>query len=259
VNFGIARRQEHGTFWPRSRFLPWWGALVKESVVSRLSLLGAVVAFTALFLLGNSAAFAAPSTSDQTDLLNRATTTAQHMRGDPAFAQARNMLSNAKAVLIVPSLVKGGFIFGAEGGNGVLVSKNGTNWSAPAFYTLGSASFGLQAGLQQAEVVMLIMSDKALDAIKRSEFKVGAAGGITVVTLSAGAQAATSPNLSGDIIVWSSGTGLYGGLTLEGSVIKARDEWNTAFYGRKVDVTDILADKVRNPQADPLRQQLSSL
>jgi SH3 domain-containing YSC84-like protein 1 len=230
-----------------------------ESVVRKLSLLGAVLAFTALFLFGNSAATFAASTSDETDLLNRAAATAQHMKADPAFDRARAMMRQAKAVLIVPSLVKGGFIFGAEGGNGVLMQRNANDWSAPAFYTLASASFGFQAGLEQAEVVMLIMSDKALDAIKRSEFKVGAGGGITVVTLSAGAEAATAPNLTGDIIIWSSATGIYGGLTLNGSVIKARDEWNTAFYGRPTSVTDILADKVRNPQANPLRQQLASL
>ncbi len=224
----------------------------------KLSMLGAVLAFTALFLFGNSAAFAAPA-GEQTDLLNRAATTAQHMQQDPAFERARAMLRQAKGVLIVPSLVKGGFIFGAEGGNGVLLQRNGNGWSAPAFYTLASASFGFQAGLEQAEVVMLIMSDRALEAVKRSEFKVGAGGGITVVTLSAGAEAATAPNLSGDIIVWSSATGVYGGLTLNGSVIKARDEWNSAFYGRPASVTDILADRVRNPQADRLRQQLASL
>jgi len=230
-----------------------------ESAVRKLSMLGAALAFTALFLFGNSASFAAPSTSEQNDILTRAATTAQHMQADPAFDRARAMLHNAKGVLIVPSLVKGGFIFGAEGGNGVLMQRNGNAWSAPAFYTLASASFGFQAGLEQAEVVMLIMSDRALDAVKRSEFKVGAGGGITVVTLSAGAEAATAPNLSGDIIVWSSATGVYGGLTLNGSVVKARDEWNTAFYGRPSSVTDILADRVRNPQADRLRQQLASL
>jgi lipid-binding SYLF domain-containing protein len=222
--------------------------------MGKLGVLGAALAFVA-FVFNTSVA----SASDQTNLLTQAATTIGHMKADPAFGPARNMMPNAKGILVIPKLVKGGFIFGAEGGNGVLLSKNANMWSQPAFYTLASGSFGLQAGLQQAEVVMLIMSDRALDAIKRSEFKVGAGGGITVVTLSAGAQAATTPNLSGDIIVWSSGTGLYGGLTLEGSVVKARDEWNRTFYGMNVSVTDILADKVRNPQSDQLRQQLASL
>jgi lipid-binding SYLF domain-containing protein len=209
---------------------------------------GAAIALTTL-LFGVPA-----SASDQTNLLTKAATTAQHMKQDPAFGKARDMVSSAKAVLIVPALVKGGFIFGAEGGDGVLVAKNGSNWSAPAFYTLSAASFGLQAGLEKAEVVMLLMSDKALEAIKTTDFKLGAGGGITMVSLSSGAAAAT-----GDIVVWTSGTGLYGGLTLNGSVVKPRTEWNTAFYGRPATVNDILADKVSNPQAMPLQQQLASL
>jgi len=214
-------------------------------------MLGTALAVAALFLLGNSAAFAAPS-PEENQLIDRAAVTVQQMRQDPAFDRARAQLRSAKGVLVVPALVKGGFIFGAEGGNGVLMQRNADGWSPP--------SFGLQAGLEQAEVVMLVMSDKALDAIKRSEFKLGAGGGITVVTLSAGAEVGvTAPNVTADIIVWQSGTGVYGGITLNGSVIKARDEWNTAFYGRRVDVSDILGARVRNPEADRLRQQLATL
>lgn len=223
----------------------------------KLSVLGAALAFATLSLLGNSTPFAATasgSSSDQINLLNRATTTAQHMKSDPAFGQARSMMANAKGVLIVPSLVKGGFIFGAEGGSGVLLAKNGNMWSQPAFYTLSSGSFGLQAGLQQAEVVMILMTDRALDQVKTGDFKVGAGGGITVATLSSGAAAAT-----GDVVLWQSGTGVYGGLTLNGSVVKPRDEWNTAFYGRPTPVADILANKVSNPQSMQLQQQLGSL
>jgi SH3 domain-containing YSC84-like protein 1 len=209
-------------------------------------------AFVTLFLLGNSTPFAA--TSDQTDLLNRATTTAQHMKQDPALGAARNMLANAKGVLIVPSLVKGGFIFGAEGGSGVLSVKNGGSWSAPAFYHLSSASFGLQIGLERAEVVMLLMSDKAVDQIRSGDFKLGAGGGITVASVSSGAAAGT-----GDVVIWTSGTGAYGGLTFNGSVVKPQDDWNQAFYGRPVTVTEILANQVTNPQTTPLQQQLAAL
>jgi lipid-binding SYLF domain-containing protein len=209
-------------------------------------------AAAALMALAFGAAGAA--TSDQSNLVTKAATTAQHMKQDPAFGKARDMLSNAKAVLIVPALVKGGFIFGAEGGDGVLMARNAGGWSPPAFYTLSSASFGLQVGLEKSEVVMLIMSDRALDAIKTTDFKLGAGGGITMASLSSGAAAAT-----GDIIIWTSGTGLYGGLTLNGSVVKPREQWNTAFYGRPTPVADILAGKVNNPQATPLQQQLAAL
>jgi lipid-binding SYLF domain-containing protein len=215
---------------------------------------GAAFALATL-VLANTGAMA----SEQTELLDRSARTIEHMKVDPAFERARSMMKDAKAVLVVPSLVKGGFIFGAEGGSGVLMSKTDANWSPPAFYTLGSASFGLQAGLEQAEIVMLIMSDKALQAVTSAEFKVGAGAGLTLVNLSAGAEAATPPNLSGDIIIWTSAKGLYGGFTLNGSVVKARDEWNTAFYGKPASVSDILANRVQAPGANPIRQQLSQL
>jgi lipid-binding SYLF domain-containing protein len=208
-----------------------------------------------------AALFTVPAyASDQTELVDHATATAHHLKTDPAFGAAHDQLSNAKAILIVPNLVKGGFIFGAEGGNGVLLDRTGKRgWSAPAFYTIGSGSFGLQAGLEKAEIVLLIMSDRALKGIQQGDFKLGAGGGITVVTLSGGAEAATPANLAGDIVVWTSATGLYGGLTLNGSIVKDRKEWNDAFYGKQVAERDILSGKVRSPAAHALQRELQSI
>lgn len=199
------------------------------------------------------------SATDQELLLDQTAKTVEHMTGEMEFGPARDLLSRARAVLIVPSLVKGGFIFGAEGGNGVLLARTGGHWSPPAFFVVGSASFGLQAGLEHAEIVMLIMSDRSLRAIQDGSLKFGAGAGITVVNLSGGAEAATPVNLAGDIIIWTSGMGLYGGLTLNGSVIKPREEWNEKFYGRPILVPEILARKVSNPLADPLQRELMNL
>ena len=174
----------------------------------------------AAFLL-TAAVFAAPAAqaSDKTDLLRDANKTIDHLRSDPAFGTARNMLQHARAVYIVPKLVKGGFIFGAEGGDGVLLHRVGHGWSTPKFYGMGSASFGLQAGLQEAELVFIINSDRALRGIEKGEMKLGAGAGITVATLSSGAEGATTAH-GGDMVVWTSGTGAYAGLTFNGSVIK---------------------------------------
>ncbi|HEY4123620.1 MAG TPA: lipid-binding SYLF domain-containing protein, partial [Rhizomicrobium sp.] len=130
---------------------------------------------------------AAPAQAANTrDLLAHADATVSTLRHDKVFGDARGTLrNNARAVLIFPSLVKGGFIFGAEGGDGVLLRRSGRGWSSPAFYSMGSASFGFQAGLQDAQVVMIIMSDRALRSIERSKFKFGAGAGLTVVTLGA--------------------------------------------------------------------------
>jgi lipid-binding SYLF domain-containing protein len=173
-----------------------------------------------------AAALALPAQADdKSDLLRDANRTVSHLRSDPAFGTARTMLQGAEAVYIVPKLVKGGFIFGAEGGDGVLLRRTGKGWSTPRFYGMGSASFGLQAGLQQAELVFIINSRRALAGIEKGEVKLGAGAGLTVVTLSSGAEGATTTH-GGDIVVWTSGTGAYAGLTFNGTVIKQDKEMN---------------------------------
>jgi lipid-binding SYLF domain-containing protein len=108
-------------------------------------------------------AFIAPAqASDKTELLRDANGVVNDLRHDPAFGTARNMLQNAEAIYIVPKLVKAGFIFGAEGGEGVLLHRTGRGWSTPRFYDMGSASFGLQIGLEQAKLVFIINSKRAL-------------------------------------------------------------------------------------------------
>ena len=190
--------------------------------------------------------FAVPAQaeSDKAELLHDANRVVSHMRHDPAFGQARAMLDGARAVYIVPKLVKGGFIFGAEGGDGVLLRRTSHGWSTPKFYGMGSASFGLQAGLEQAELVFIINSERALRGIESGNFKLGANAGVTVVTLSGGAEGATTTH-GGDIVVWTSATGAYGGLTFNGSVISPDKDEN--------------AVPAKGPEAQELRKNLASL
>jgi SH3 domain-containing YSC84-like protein 1 len=190
--------------------------------------------------------FAVPAQaeSDKAELLHDANRVVNHMRHDPAFSQARDMLSGARAIYIVPKLVKGGFIFGAEGGDGVLLHRTPHGWSTPTFYGMGSASFGLQAGLEQAELVFIINSERALRGIESGNFKLGANAGVTVVTLSGGAEGATTTH-GGDIVVWTSATGAYGGLTFNGSVISPDKDEN--------------AVPAKGPEAQELRKNLGSL
>jgi lipid-binding SYLF domain-containing protein len=190
-------------------------------------------------------AFSVPAqASDRGELLRDANRVVNHLRSDPAFGTARTMLQGAEAVYIVPKLVKGGFIFGAEGGDGVLLKRTGKGWSEPRFYSMGSASFGLQAGLEQAELVFIINSRRALAGIEKGEVKLGAAAGLTVVTLSGGAEGATTTH-GGDIVVWTSATGAYGGLTFNGSVIKQDKDEN--------------ATPATGPEAQALRRNLASI
>jgi lipid-binding SYLF domain-containing protein len=216
------------------------------------------LAATAAFAAALFASVAANANADTRSVLAHANATVTDLKVDPVFGGARQTIRHARAVLIVPGLVKGGFIFGAEGGDGVLLARTRHGWSDPAFYSLGSASFGLQIGLEQAQLVMFIMSDRALRGIEEGKVKLGAGAGLTVVTLGAGAEGATPANLSGDIIVWSKAQGAYGGITVNGSVIAPETDTNAEFYGHPVSVPEILHTS-RNADAQGLRANLAGV
>ncbi len=210
----------------------------------------------AVVLLLGAPAFAAP---DQQEVIDRAKATLEGLRSDSSYGNAPELLKRAKAVMIVPQLVKGGFFFGGEGGTGVLLGRGADSWSYPAFYTLASASFGLQIGIETAEVVLLVMSDHALAALMDDEFKLGAKAGLSVLMLGSNAEAALTSNVNVDVIAWSRSKGAYAGLTLEGSIFKPRESYNEAYYGKRIHPRDILRGEVMNPDADMLRRSLAAL
>ena len=207
-----------------------------------------------------AAAFAAPmahAATDQQNLVDRARITIDDVHKDKAFGNSNELLHRARAVLIVPRLYKGGFFVGGEGGDGVLIARTPRGWSEPAFYAIGSASFGLQIGLEQSEVVMFIMSQRALEAVLRNEFKFGANAGLAVVTLGSGVGAATTSAAGADIVVWASSSGAYAGVTLDGSIIKPRPDWDRDYYGRNMTSRDIIFTRqANNPGAVGLREAL---
>jgi Uncharacterized conserved protein len=171
------------------------------------------------------------------------------------------LLKDAQGVFIAPQILKGAFIFGASGGNGVFVvrdQKTGT-WSEPAFYTIGEASFGLQAGGEASEMILLAMTQRGVTALLGDSAKLGADVGVAVGPVGMGAAASTA-NLSADIISFASSKGLYGGIALDGAVVKVRNGLNEAYYHRmKVTPTDILiARTVTNPQALSLTKTVTA-
>jgi lipid-binding SYLF domain-containing protein len=165
-----------------------------------------------------------------------------------------DLLKKAKGVLIAPSVLRGAFIFGVSGGSGVLLArgeKPGT-WNGPAFYTIGQASFGLQAGGDASEIVMLAMTERGISALLSTSVKLGADASVAAGPVGVGARAATA-NLSADILTFSRAKGLYGGVSLEGAVVAVREGLNMAYYGKDVTPTDILVrGAVSNESAAPL-------
>lgn len=203
-----------------------------------------------------AAGFAAHA-SDAQILVDRASLTLDDVQNDPAFGNARDLLRRAQAVMIIPALFKGGFFVGGEGGTGVLLTRQYSGWSQPAFYTMASASLGFQIGAQRSEVVLIILSDRAKRAFMADKFKIGAEAGLAIVTLGSEAEAATTGASGNDIVAWASSAGAYAGVAFNGSVIEPRESYDQAYYGSDVSSYGIvMLNQVRNPGADALRQKL---
>jgi len=229
-------------------------------MMTRSKLLRSTAMFAAAaFVGGLGVTQSAIAQSSQQVTVDGARKVLADLRHDKAFGNAGDLIRRAKAVLIVPRLIKGGFIVGGEGGNGVLMVRRRTGWSDPAFYAIGAASFGLQAGLEQSELILLVMSEKGLNGIMQDQFKIGAQAGITVVTLGSGVEGALSGANLPDIVVWSSTTGLYGGLTLNGSVIRSQPNLDAAYYGRPMTTHDVLFGNQHTAQAAALRREIDAI
>jgi lipid-binding SYLF domain-containing protein len=204
-----------------------------------------------------AAATAADPAAKEQGIVDGARTVIQEAKTDPAFGTAPDLLRRARAIVIVPNVVKAAFVFGGEGGQGVMVARTPSGgWSDPAFVTLGAASVGFQIGVEQADLVIFAMSDKAVQGLLQNQFTFGAQAGLSVATLGSTAAAATSPKLDADIILWAKSAGAYAGLSVDGTVLKQREDYDMAYYGRRVTPDEILRGTVRNPRAASLRQAL---
>jgi lipid-binding SYLF domain-containing protein len=196
---------------------------------------------------------------DEQTLVDRATLAVQEMANQSLSTDPRRALSRARAVMICPRVFKAGFILGGEGGACVLLARagNGT-WSYPAFYGMGSGSIGFQIGIQDAQFVMMIMTEKGLNAVLNSQFKFGADASLAIATIGAGIQGSTTSAMGADIVAFSQTRGLYGGVSLEGSLMGQRSSWNAAYYGHEMGSRQIVMDmQGSNPGADPLRDVLT--
>ena len=158
-------------------------------------------------------------------------------------------------------MIKAGFIGAGEAGNGVLLVRRGDGtWSDPAFYTLGAASFGLQIGVQGTEVVLILRSAKAIEAVLKHQAKFGADAGLTVGLMGGGMEASTTTNLGADVLAFAhSIAGVFGGVSLEGAALVRRNDLNEAYYGAKASPRAIVLEgRFTHAGADGLRAALAA-
>jgi lipid-binding SYLF domain-containing protein len=221
----------------------------------RFVILFLVVAMNAL-IAGFTLPATAAGTSAQQGLVDAARVTFNDFMRAESMSWVRDHLHEAKGLLIIPSLLRGGFIIGGAGGRGVLIIKDSTTgqWSQPAFYTIGSFNFGLLIGGEAAEVLMVVRTQAAVDKLLASSFKFGGDLAITVGPVGGGAKS----NVKADIYSFALSKGLYIGVSMEGSVVAPRDDWNTAYYGKAVTPADIfILNSVSNPGSAELRETVA--
>ncbi len=215
----------------------------------------ASVLLAALFLISPARA------EDPQALVDKAKLSVESVLRDPNFGAARTQLKKARGIMVIPQLLKAGFVIGGEGGFGVLLSRDAQGrWSAPSFVSVAGASFGLQIGVESKEALFIVMTDKGMASLLSAQAKLGADASVTAGPVGAGVEAATTGSPAADILAFSKSQGLFGGAAVEGSVIQPKDDFNHAYYGRAVTPKQILVDRtVTNPGADGLRGALGSI
>lgn len=198
-------------------------------------------------LIGRPSTALATEKVEAQSIVDKSKVTISDLMSDEHYAWLRGYLKQARGVVIFPQVLKAGFGVGGSGGTGILLvqDKAGGTWSEPAFYTLGSVTFGFQFGGEAAEVIMVAVNQKAVDSLLSSSVKLGGDVSVAVGPIGTGAKGAlTIPEVTADFVSFSKAQGFYGGLNLEGTVIHVRDDLNSAYYGKAVTPNDIISRKV---------------
>ncbi len=205
---------------------------------------------------------AADDAQDARQLVEKSRLTFESFLADASMGEnLRQLVQKARGVLIYPQVLRGAFIIGASGGTGafLVLDETSRKWGGPAFYTIGEASFGLQAGADASEVVLVALTGRGVSALLSTSTKLGANASVALGPVGAGMTAATA-NISADIVSYSRNKGLYAGFSLEGAIVAVRGALNTAYYGKELSPTQILIQReASNPQAAGLIEAISKV
>lgn len=191
------------------------------------------------------------------DRIQTASTVLKQIMSAPDSAIPDSIMSGAKCIAIVPSTLKASFVFGASYGKGVATCRTATGWSAPAFFKVTSGSFGLQAGGQASDLVLIIRTDDGMQHLLQSKFKLGADASAAAGPVGRDAQAMTDLTLRAQVLTYSRARGVFLGVAVSGGVIKQDRADTQAFYGRDFTYRAVLNGQVPAPaDADVLLQMV---
>ena len=213
----------------------------------------------ALATAASLALFAPPvqAQSEQQKLIADAEKVLSNFLRDPDMTWLQRNIGRSKALMISPEILKAGFIFGGSGGRALVIARDQTSgkWVGPAFYVLATGSVGFQAGISVSEGVTMVMTEKGFNSLLATSFKMGGDASVAAGPVGAGAKS----DIIADLITFNRAKGVYGGLNFDGTVVTAADDWNQAYYGKKVLPPDILVrGTVSNKGADALLSKVTA-
>ena len=197
-----------------------------------------------------TASFAADDTLENkaVDRLQAAANVLDEIQGAPDKGMPEEVLGSAECVAVVPSMLKAGFIVGANFGRGVASCRTAKGWSAPAFFSIEGGSFGLQIGGQAVDLVMLIMNENGMKNLLSSKFKLGADASVAAGPVGRHAAADTDWKMRAEVLSYSRTRGIFAGLELNGAAIHQDEDSTREFYGRRVPFRTSLQGQIEAPK-----------
>jgi lipid-binding SYLF domain-containing protein len=198
--------------------------------------------------LVGTCAWAGSAREDTVERLQNSVAVLQAIMATPDKGIPEEVLSNAKCIVVVPDLIKGGFIFGGKHGRGVATCRTPHGWSAPAFVSVGGGSWGLQIGVEGVDLVMLVMNDQGFQHLLSSKFQLTGEGSVAAGPVGRHASAGTDWKMNTQMLTYSRSKGVFAGLTLEGAVVEQDDDSTRAIYHKKLPFRTVLSGKTATPE-----------
>ena len=199
--------------------------------------------------LGGTLAWAGSDRENTVERMQKSVDVLQSIMATPDKGIPEEVLSGAKCIVIVPNLVKAGFIIGGKHGRGVASCRTPEGWSAPAFVSVGGGSWGLQIGVEGVDLVLLVMNDRGLQHLLSSKFELTGEGSVAAGPVGRHASAGTDWTLNTEVLTYSRAKGAFAGLTLEGAVVEQDNDSTRAIYGKHMMFRSILSGRVATPRS----------
>jgi lipid-binding SYLF domain-containing protein len=206
-----------------------------------------LVALVALFCLGAATVAWSETREELQNRLDNAALVLHQIMNTPDKGIPEEVLEHARCVAVVPHMIKGGLIFGAENGRGVATCRTANGWSAPAFFAITGGSWGLQIGVEGVDLVMIFQGDKGMQRLENAKFQIGADASAAAGPVGRHASANTDWKLNTEILTYSRAKGAFAGLTLTGADIRRDDSSMDAYYGHDVSTHRVLHGEVAVP------------